>query len=141
MTTPFSYAVNFQIRHPTAHADEIAVGLPWKAQVSWTVGDERATLKGTRIGGTRSQSYCTFRVEEGDDGQLAECLSRTADALVVHQEHLAELRRTGGTLSFYVSWYPNGDTGEVFSADLMAKVASLGIDFGLNVYDDRANAS
>jgi len=138
MTTPFSYAVNFQIRHPTKHANELAVGFPWEAQVSWTVGDERTTPKGVRIGGTRSQSYCTFRVEKGDDGELAACLSRTTDALAVHREHLAELRRSGGRLSFYVYWYPNGDTGEVFSAELMAKMASLGIDFGLNVYDDRS---
>ncbi|PHY13952.1 hypothetical protein CSW58_02465 [Caulobacter sp. B11] len=139
MTTPFSYAVNFQIRHPTAHADELAVGLPWKAQVSWTVGDESTTPNGVRTGGVRSQSYCTFRVEDGDDGQLAACLSRTADGLAVHHEHFAELRRTGGALSFYVFWYPGGDTGEVFTAELMAKMASLGIDFGLNVYDDRTD--
>lgn len=139
MTTPFSYAVNFQIRHPTAQANALAAGLPWIARASWTVGDQITTPKGGQIGGVRRQSYCTFQVEQGDDGQLAACLSRAADALAVHQERLAELRRTGGTLSFYVFWYPSGDEGAVFSAELMAKLASLGIDLGLNVYDDRTD--
>ena len=136
---PFNYAVSLQIRHPTAQADALAGPLPWRAASSWSVGDERSTPKGRALGGERSQSYCTFEVGKGDDGKLAACLSPITEELLVHREHLAELRRTGGGLSFYVYWYPCGDTGEVFTAQLMAKMASLGIDFGLNVYEDRSD--
>jgi hypothetical protein len=38
---------------------------------------------------------------------------------------------------FYVFWHPNGDTGELFTPELLGKMASLNIAFGLNVYDDR----
>jgi hypothetical protein len=43
-------------------------------------------------------------------------------------------------MMFYIFWYPNGDTGEVFETALLLKMAELGIDFGLNVYDDRQSA-
>jgi hypothetical protein len=137
MSQPFSYAVRFQIRHPTARAEELVAELPWKVANSWTVGDERATPKGAPLPGTRSESYCNLQVAEGDDGRLPDCLSYAVDTLGAHQDHLAEACRTGGSLSFYVFWYPNGDTGAVFSPDLLGKMASLGIALGLNVYDDR----
>lgn len=56
--------------------------------------------------------------------------------LSTHEAHLAEVCRTGGSLNFYVYWYPNGDTGAVFSPELLGKMASLKIALGLNVYDD-----
>jgi hypothetical protein len=33
-----------------------------------------------------------------------------------------------------------GDTGETFSADLLGQLASLNVDLGINVYDDRGSA-
>ena len=92
------------------------------------------------MGGTRRETYCNFVVGDGDDGELAVCLEEAVDVLALHKGHLAEVRRTGGALNFYIFWHPNGDTGEVFRADLLAKIASLNIDLGLNVYDDRPEA-
>jgi hypothetical protein len=137
MGSPFSYRVSFQIRHPTARAEAVSIGLPWKRSNGWTVGEERVTPAGTRLTGTRRDTYCNFIVGEGDDGELASCLAEAVDALMPHKGHLAELHRTGGVLSFYVFWYPNGDTGETFKTELLQKLASLNIDLGLNVYDDR----
>jgi hypothetical protein len=137
MSTAFSYRVSFQIRHPTARAEALSLGLPWEPSNAWTVGEDRVTPAGTRLTGTRRETYCNFPIAEGDDGALAACLSRIVEALSPHADHLAEVCRTGGALSFYVFWYPNGDTGEVFTADLLQKMASLNIALGLNVYDDR----
>lgn len=37
---------------------------------------------------------------------------------------------------FYVSWYTNGDTGEVFETALLKDMADLGIELGINAYAD-----
>lgn len=37
----------------------------------------------------------------------------------------------------YAFWHPNGDTGEVFRTDLLRRMADLGIELGINVFDDR----
>ena len=39
---------------------------------------------------------------------------------------LRELRATGGTVSFYVFWHPNGDTGETFDDGLLLEMGELG---------------
>jgi hypothetical protein len=38
---------------------------------------------------------------------------------------------------FHVFWYPNGDTGEVFGTELLRNMAKMGIEAGINVFDDR----
>jgi hypothetical protein len=53
------------------------------------------------------------------------------------REFIRNLCTTGGSAAFYVFWYPNGDTGEVFEAPLLLALGEVGIALMLNVYDDR----
>jgi hypothetical protein len=138
MGKPFDYSVNFQIRHPTASVEELAAGLPWEMTSGWTAGEQRVTPIGRQLGGVRSESYCSFQITKRDDGRIPTCLSNALDILATHRDHLDEICRTGGSLNFCVFWYPNGDTGAVFNADLLERMAALKIDLGLNVYDDRS---
>lgn len=93
---------------------------------------------GRNLGIARAETYCLFPVGGGDDGALAERLQACLIGLEPHSAFLLDLKATGGALLFYAFWYPDGDTGEVFGADLLARMAALGIDLGINVYDDRA---
>jgi hypothetical protein len=138
MGKPFDYSINFQIRHPTASVEKLAAGLPWEVSSGWTAGEQRVTPIGRQLGGARPESYCSFQIAKRDDGRIPTCLSNALDVLATHRDHLDEICRTGGSLNFYVFWYPNGDTGAVFNADLLERMAALKIDLGLNVYDDRS---
>lgn len=51
-----------------------------------------------------------------------------------HRAFIEEVRRTGGSVEVFARWYPNGDTGESLSADVLAKLGSLGVSLGFNVY-------
>jgi hypothetical protein len=42
-----------------------------------------------------------------------------------------DLRETGGSIAFYVSWTA-GARGEVFDAALLSSMARLGIDLGID---------
>lgn len=139
MGKPFAYAVSFQIRHPDASCGALAAGLPWKMTAGWTAGEPRVTPTGRPLGGVREESYCSFRIARRDDGELARSISEIMDVLDAHRSHLDEITRTGGRLNIYVFWYSGGDTGETFSADLLGRLASLNVDLGINVYDDRGS--
>jgi hypothetical protein len=106
-------------------------------EYSWKSGSPRETPEKTPSSGTRKESYCTFRLGDGQDGELANVIGRAVESLAQHAEFFRDLRATGGSAMFYVFWYPNGDTGDVFGADLLTQMGQLGIEFGLNVYDDR----
>ena len=139
MGKPFAYAVSFQIRHPDASCGALAAGLPWTMTAGWTAGEPRVTPTGRPLGGVREESYCSFRIARGEDGQLARCLLKMIGSLEAHRAHLEEVSRTGGRLNVYVFWYPGGDTGETLSAELLGRLASLNVELGINVYDDRGS--
>lgn len=137
MTTPFGYSVSFRVKHPRLRPNDIAASLNKTPRFSWAAGEPRMTPKGTLLGGTRKESYCAFEIGGGEDGELARCLLNAVDGLKAHRAYLHEIRSTGGSLMFYIFWYPNGDIGEVFETDLLFTLSDLGIDLGINVYDDR----
>jgi hypothetical protein len=139
MGAPFDFAVSLRIVHPDIDPAVVSAALSMAPKYSWKAGDPRVTPKGNPLGGTRKESYCTFDVARGGDGEVAERLAEAIERLAEHREFLGKLKATGGSAMFYVFWYPNGDTGEIFGADLLAQMGRLGIDLGLNVFDDRQN--
>lgn len=126
----FRYRVCLQIFHPDADPREIMRRMGRPAMVSWARGDARITPKGTPLGGIRSQTYCAFNIGGGEDGELAFCLRRAVDELKGSQSFFHELRSTGGSLNFLVSWW-TGERGENFNVALLADMAELGIDLGI----------
>jgi hypothetical protein len=126
----FDYRVTLQVRHPNIDPQRIvaAIGLPPGRY--WEAGEKRSTPKGESLPGTFRESYCYFDLGEGSDGQLADFLGHALGKLEHAAEFIAELRQTGGSVNFYVSWFL-GPHGEVFDIDLLAAMARLGIDLGI----------
>ena len=135
--TPFDYSVNLRVKHPSRHPDAIATDLAMSPRTAWNVGEPRVSASGRLLGGTRTETYCWFPMGDGHDGELARCLSDALLELETRVNAVRALKATGGTIQFYVFWYPNGDTGQVFDTALLSRMAALGIDLGINVYDDR----
>lgn len=126
----FSYGVSLQIRHPDADPQKIAAGIGLTPSQCWAVGDKRETPKGTPLLGTHGESYCVFDLGGGDDGELADFLRNTVKGLEHSAAFIGELRDTGGKLNFYVFW-TLGERGELFDVELLANMARLGIDLGI----------
>lgn len=137
MKNSFEFSVSLQIRHPSLHPAVISSELGMSPKCSWAAGEPRRTPKGTRLDGVHEESYCSFDIGKGGDGELAACLMWAVDQLKVHHQFLEELRSVGGSARFLAFWYPNGDTGEAFKTDLLLAMAHLGIELDINVYDDR----
>jgi hypothetical protein len=134
MGKQFEYYVSFRATHPTLDPAEIAAQIGLEAKVNWVAGEPRKTPKGTSLGGTGEESYCAFHIGSSDDGTLSECLKAAVAQLKRAAHFLRDIRATGGSLMFYVSWHTNGNTGEVFETALLKDMADLGIDLGINAY-------
>jgi len=137
MKTPFDYAVSLCVIHPAMDPDVICKTLEWEAEYRWKVGTPRRTPNGTPLEGNYRNSYCSFDVASGGDGELAACLRTATGRLEKHAAFLRQVRNDGGEIMFYVFWYPNGDTGEIFDVHLLSRMAAIGVELGVNVYDDR----
>ncbi|WP_156397471.1 MULTISPECIES: hypothetical protein [unclassified Sphingomonas] len=126
----FSYSVSLQVWHPSADPQDIIVGMGLPPKRFWMVGEQRVTPKGTPLPGTYDKSYCVFDIGDGNDGELADFLRETLRKLEHAGPFISALRSTGGKLSFFISWSPSGH-GEVFDVELLADMARLGIDLGI----------
>jgi hypothetical protein len=82
------------------------------------------------LSGAYRETYCVFEIGGGEDGELAECLREAVSELEDVRLLIEELRSTGGSSNFYVSWTA-GERGEVFDVSLLSSIAALGIDLGI----------
>jgi hypothetical protein len=137
MANPFRYSIYFRIRHPSMAVTGLADCLPNAPQWNWQVGEARRTPKGSPLAGVYRDSYCTFDLGGGEDGEVAKHILRALEGLTPKRDFIRNVSTTGGSAAFYVYWYPNGDTGEVFEAPLLSALGESGIALMLNVYDDR----
>ncbi len=131
---PFRYDVSLRIRHPNITPEEICKVLGMTARHQWTAGASRKTPKGTPIKGTYDSTYCSFRLDHPTDMRLADFLSQCNKRFRPYQEFFKKIRSTGGSLDYFVGWYSNASSGELFSANLLSELADLKIDLGLDVY-------
>ncbi|NYF31096.1 MULTISPECIES: hypothetical protein [Sphingopyxis] len=126
----FSYRVSLQVRHPYADPQRIIKGIGLPFVRSWAAGERRATPNGKLLPGAYTESYCAFDIGKGDDGELADFLRQTLKRIAPSAAFIAELRQTGGTLNFFITWTP-GERGEVFDVTLLTDMARLGIALGI----------
>lgn len=112
---------------------ELIAAMPASPRRGWTAGEPRRTPKGHAIEGHYRESYCCCDLGGGDDGELALLISRSLDLLEKLHEVLRDLRARGASFAFFVSWNPDGDSGETFDVELLRRMSNLGIALGLNV--------
>ena len=61
-------------------------------------------------------------------------LTRICDDLSIHDKLFQQIRDTGGRIEFFIGWYSDRNTGELFSSSLLKKLGELQIDLALDIY-------
>lgn len=127
-----------KIRHPAKDLSPLIALFGLQPVRIWKVGDERQTPKGTRIGGMREDSRCSFEFGQPEE-PLLDKISSALAFLKPHREILQEMSSSGGQISFYIGWFLERDTGEVFNGMIWQAMAEMRIDLDLAMYiPDRA---
>ena len=135
MSNPFEFAVSLRVTHPDIDPAVITDVLGVTPDRCWKVGDPRVTPKGAALEGVYRESHWIAALGNGSDGEIAHCLEQALDRLSRHGTFLTDLRKGGGDLQLFVFWGGNGNTGAVLDAALLGRMAELGIDLRLDVYD------
>jgi hypothetical protein len=126
--------LSLHIRHPARNLSTVCSDLGFKPAYIWKKGDERLTPKGNRIGGIREASYCSIDFGSTSREHLAKLIEAKLELLKPHQATLRRISTTGGTISFYVGWFCDENTGETFNVQLLREMAGLRIALELNIY-------
>jgi hypothetical protein len=132
--SPFKFDVSLRLRHPTMNPEHICAELRLKAKHKWKVGDNRKTPKGQSLKGTYETTYCLFDLQHSKKIGLADFLRKYNLKLYRHKEFLNSIRSTGGSLEYFVGWYSDQDSGEIFDLKLLNQLVELGMDLSIAFY-------
>jgi hypothetical protein len=81
-------------------------------------------------------TYWTAKLAGGEWPQkpLVGAISGVLDQLAAHEDYLHRFRSQGGKIELFIGWFFEGQSGDVFSHHLLARLADLNIDLSLDVY-------
>jgi hypothetical protein len=131
---PFDYSVSFRVTHPSMNPDILCKQLRSNTKTKWQAGALRKTPDGESLPGVYSETYCCFELAHPKNVGLSEFLLRNNKKLFRYKDFLHSIRSTGGTLEYFVGWFADKDSGEVFELELLKQLAELGINLSLAVY-------
>ena len=126
--------LSLHIKHPTRDLSTVCNAFGLRPAHLWKVGDERRTPKGKMIGGLRTESYCSVHFGPTTREPLSKQMEAALTLLKPHRRMLRRLSSTGGSISFFVGWFCNRDTGESFDFQIFEEMANLRIALDLNIY-------
>lgn len=128
------YRISLRIRHPRLPAAALRAALPLAPGRTWDAGALRTDPSGRPLGGTNADTYATFALSEGT-GWLAEALADAAERMAPHRDLFAAWRAEGGSVEFFVGWFPEGGNSEDrFEPELLARLGELGLRLSLDIY-------
>jgi hypothetical protein len=132
----YRYKISLRVRHPSMDPAEITATLRFAPSHAWRAGEPRTTPRGQPLKGIWPQTYWTARLMEcarpGKD--LATAIAELLDQLELNRGFLARVRSEGGSSEFFVGWFFDGNSGDVFDSDLLARMADFKINLSLDVY-------
>lgn len=130
----FKYHVSLRIDHPSMDPEHICTGLGLNAEYKWKAGAERKTPTGQSLPGTYEATYCCFELMHAKRAGLTDFLKMNTRKLYKHREFLDSIRSTGGTLEYFIGWFADTDSGEIFDLELLNQFVELGINISIAVY-------
>ena len=133
---PYRYKISLRLRHPSLDPQEITRTLRLAPSRSWQAGGKRATPKGGPLQGTYRETYWTTAlIERGSDSQgLPDAIGALLGQLHPYRDFFHRVHSEGGATEFFVGWFFEGQSGDVFDCNLLARMADLKISLSLDVY-------
>jgi hypothetical protein len=131
-----AYKVSFRVFHPTVRAEEIVARVGLRPRIVRSVGDARATPKGTPLEGINQRTSVVFDLEEFESviGLEQTLKIVTRDVAANAGSYLPELVETGGRAEFFIGVFCDENVGVDLDATLIRSLASAGIAVGFDIY-------
>lgn len=132
----FNYSVSLRIFCDLPNLDQLCRASGFEPKVLHLIGSQRLSLKGLPMEGSYPRSFCSIPIEIQPGEELSEFLLRKCDEFESNDHIFKEINLSGGRCEFFIGWYSVGNTGDVFSSELLSKIGRLGIDISLDVYGE-----
>jgi hypothetical protein len=138
--TAFKFEISLRIVHPSIDPERITEVLGISPTRSFMAGSRRVTPRGKELPGHHKESFWLYRFAEksvGDVGTLSVLIQEMNHRLMPMQDFLISLRDGGGRAEYFVGWFTDFNSGEVFDWTILEQCSRLKIDLSLDVYGNR----
>ena len=134
---PYAFKLSLRVSHASIDPAKISDELQIAPSRAWRAGDAKTTPKGNQLPGHRKHSYWTAGLGEGSDA-LPDALDAALKRLAPHRAFFHQVRSEGGRAEFFIGWFFDRMSGDVFPWELLSRAADLKIDLSFDVYPEDA---
>lgn len=134
MTSTARFKISLRITHPKVRSDDITKRLGLGPRASYSVGDRKATPKGTELAGVRARTFWSYQwptVEPFEDA-----IANISNQLLENRDFLLHLKKTGGQLEYFIGWFTKDSSGFVLESGLLGVLSDLNINLAFDIYAD-----
>lgn len=122
------------IKHPDIDPAVITKQLGIIPTRFWRAGEARHTPKGSPLPSFYPESYWSYAFTINDEPNVFAGVEKILDTLEPYAPFISALHTSGGNVQIVLSLDGNESTGDTLSAENIARMAAMSIDFGLEVY-------
>ena len=109
---------------------EISEAVGMAPRINWSVGEN----KNTPSGGTREETYCTFRLLE-ESTFVDNAISSVLSELDTRKDYLEHIVDTGGKSELFIGIFVFSNTGFELDQTLLEKARELKTDLLFDLYE------
>jgi hypothetical protein len=132
----YQYVISLRVEHPSADPADITSALGLTPSRYWRAGEPRSSPKGRPLKGRYQESFWTATLAEGrwPEKDLPAAISDVLDQLEGRRDFFHQVRSEGGRAEFFVGWFFDGQSGDVFGCELLGRMEALKIDLSFALY-------
>lgn len=125
--------ISIRINHPSWPLDKITSLMKCTPEIGRSVGEERRTPTGIKLDGMNPETHWIKSLDyEGDS--LPNAIEKAILEFGSQSTAGREIRESGGNVEFFIGWFFNKNGGDILSAELLGRLACLGIDLSFDIY-------
>jgi len=134
----FTYEVTLRIFHPNADPNEICEKLGRQAIIKWKAGEKRI-VGGHQVNIVNKNTFCCFNLPHEHNLELVDFLRQTNADLYIYKVFFNSIRQSGGKAEYFIGWFSDVNSGQVFDYTFLNELVDLGIELSLDIYGSSFN--
>jgi hypothetical protein len=127
------HRVRFLVRHPRMDLTFLSNSTGLSPDLNWIYGTERRTPAGNVLPGTHQNSTWSHSVQL-KQLNFASAVEQLLDSIEKAAHELVEVSTGGGTASLVLDLDGRSNIGDSLSPRLLARIAAIGIELGVEVF-------
>jgi len=125
--------ISIRINHPSWPVDKITSLMKCAPEIGRSVGEERRTPTGIKLDGKNPETHWIKSLDyEGDS--LPRAIEKAILEFGSQSTAGREIRESGGNVEFFIGWFFKKNGGDILPAELLGRLAGLGIDLSFDIY-------